>query len=108
MTVPEPVIPVEACWIDNRVRLLCPICKDSYVHIKGVSYSDDGHNPEGTQMIGQVVRLHHRMPSQGRGAKVHIEFWCECNHQFGLLLQHHKGETFLYRTDPPRSQGNGS
>jgi hypothetical protein len=78
------------------------------VHIKGVSYSDDGYNPEGTQMIGQTVRLHHRMPSQGRGEKVHVEFWCENSHQFGLLLQHHKGETFLYRTDPVQGKVIGS
>jgi len=58
-------------------------------------------------MSGKTVRLDSPVPATGRGDRVFIEFWGECGHRFGLLIQHHKGETFLYRIDPANANADG-
>ena len=98
------VLPLEKQPLDAHVpqgvTLLCPFCKDSFLHIGGVSYAGVKYEPRGVRISGKTLQLDSPVPATGRGDRVYLEFWGECGHRFGLLIQHHKGETFLYRVDP--------
>jgi hypothetical protein len=107
MVFPSPSIPVDA-RVPEETKVLCPICQNSYVHIERVSYVADGQEPNGVQILGHTLRLNCPVPSEGRGERIFIEFWGECDHRFGLLIQHHKGETFLHRIDTPVVKAGGS
>jgi len=99
MNFPQPLLPVEAGCLAEGLKVLCPVCRYSYVHIERVSYAPGEHCPVGVEVTSQAVRWNREVPCEGRGDRVFIEFWGECGHRFGLLLQHHKGETFIHRLD---------
>ena len=60
------------------LKVLCPICRDCYVHIGRVE-----------------IRCEEYTSWDGRGDAVHIPFWGECGHRWVLVVGHHKGQTFL-------------
>ena len=99
MTFPEPCIPISSDGVFDLPKILCPYCKFNYVHIGSVSYGPSEYAPIGVEVTSKAMRWDHAVPCHGRGDRVYIEFWGECGHRFGLLIQHHKGETFVHRID---------
>lgn len=69
-TPPRLEMPLAEALEGERSAILCPVCRDSYVHTgAATAYPYD------------------------RGSHLVVSFWCEQGHHFDLDLLTHKGET---------------
>jgi len=77
-----------------ETRLLCPVCKFDYSHLReaftrfGTDELEGGHAYPGTLGKGTA-------PEYRRDGLV-IVFDGECGHAWQLIVQHHKGNNFVH------------
>jgi hypothetical protein len=93
-------------WPGNEV-LLCPVCGCEYVHplkVKVATYNRIFTiDPEGCIIQGHTAETD--KAAQARGVRIILEYRCENGHHGNLILQFHKGSTFVHHEILPTDDG---
>ena len=74
----------------NLPTLLCPVCGCGETHIES-AYSRLGEDERAYRGTEAEVSP----PTHWRRSGLAVRFWCEVGHRFEILLQHHKGRTYV-------------
>lgn len=62
-------------------KIICPVCKDTFVHLKDCEYKKGDDNYQAWE---------------GRGDAVEVGMFCESGHEWKMIMGFHKGNTFLF------------
>ena len=94
-------------WPGNEV-LLCPVCGCEYVHPLKVKVATDNRiviiDSEGLSIVqGDTAETNEA--ARGRGVRIILEYRCEDGHHGNLILQFHKGSTFVHHEILPTDDG---
>lgn len=77
--------------------ILCPRCREDWIHLEGVSVGQEISVVEVTQEGVRTVPF----TNPGRGSQVRVLCWCEGGHRFVLVLEFYKGGVYLYSESRP-------
>jgi hypothetical protein len=88
------IIPIMEHVRDDEYKLLCPKCGYDYTHVKH-ALSMSGGDEGGPDKNGLIYGIPPVRETPFRRNALGIEVLGECGHLFEIILQQHKGQTFI-------------
>jgi hypothetical protein len=85
--VPESLLDADA----NNAMLKCPVCDDTYSHVRGahslLGSDESGGGYKGAEVTGKTPYRRDALAVRVAGES--------CGHEWDVVFQQHKGQTFL-------------